>query len=130
MTTTNTTPKFTKATAFSIALELVNQSSHPDKALVAEKLSKELEQLAKKSGSQSGKMTKAQEANLALAHEMADWMEPGKGYTISEISKTCPAVMGATPQKIRPLLTLLIQSKVVERTEAKGKPIFTKVEEE
>lgn len=124
------TNKMTKATAFAIALEMVNNSEHPDKVLVAEKIAKEIESLAKKSGG-SGKPTKAQEANLAMAHDMADWMEVGKGYTISELSKSCPAVLGATPQKIRPLLTTLIKENVVERTEDKGgKPIFTRVAED
>ena len=126
----NTEKKMTKATAFAIALELVNQSAHPDKVEVAAKISKEIEQLSKKS-SGSGKPTKAQEANAVLAQEMLDWMEADHAYTISEISKECPAVLGATPQKIRPLLTSLIKTNAVERTEGKGgKPLFTKVVED
>ena len=53
-----------------------------------------------------------------------------RSYSISELSKNCPAVLGATPQKIRPLLTGLIKSNAVVRTEEKGKPLFTKVDEE
>lgn len=131
MTTTTTTTKITKASAFAIALELVNQSNHPDKALVAEKIAKEIEQLSKKSASGSGKLTKAQEANLALAQEVLAWMEANHPYSIADLSKNCPAILGATPQKIRPLLSGLIQTKAVERTEGKGgKPIFTKVVED
>ena len=127
---TMTEKKMTKATAFTIALELVNQSDLPNKAEVAEKISKEIENLSKKN-SGSGKPTKAQEANNVMAQEMLDWMEADHPYTISELSKECPAVMGATPQKIRPLLTGLIKANAVERTEGKGgKPIFTKVVED
>lgn len=127
---TMTEKKMTKATAFTIALELVNQSDLPNKAEVAEKISKEIENLSKKN-SGSGKPTKAQEANNVMAQEMLDWMEADHPYTISELSKECPAVLGATPQKIRPLLTGLIKANAVERTKGKGgKPIFTKVVED
>ena len=125
------TTKMTKATAFAIALELVENSTLENKAEVAAKISKEIENIQKKSASDSGKLTKAQQANALIAQEMAEWMEPGHPYTITELSKNCPAVLGVNPQKIRPLLSGLIQSKVVERTEGKGgKPIFTKVVEE
>lgn len=130
MTTTTTTTKITNKSALEIALALVLESAHPDKDVVAEKLQKQIVSLEKKSAKTSGEPTKAQKANMALADQIADWMEPNKAYSISEISKTCPAVLGATPQKIRPLLTLLIADKVVERSEDKGKPMFTKVVED
>ena len=129
MTTTTTTTKITNKSALEIALAMVLESAHPDKDVVAEKLQKQIASLEKKSTKTSGEPTKAQKANMALADQIADWMEPAKAYSISEISKNCPAVLGATPQKIRPLLTLLIADKVVERSEDKGKPMFTKVAE-
>ena len=121
-----TTNKMTKASAFSIALELVNQSTHPDKVLVAEKIAKEIENLGKKN-SNSGKPTKAQQENAVLAQNLAEFMadQPDRLFSITELSKECPAVLGANPQKIRPLLTALIKSGQVERTEGKGgKPLF------
>ena len=126
MATTNTTPKFTKAMAFAIALEALSASNHPQAEEAKAKIIKEIENLAKKSGSSSGKLTKAQEANIALAEGVAEYMadQPARLFSISELSKECPAVLGATPQKIRPLLTSLIQQKRVERTEQKGKPVF------
>jgi hypothetical protein len=129
MTTTTTTTKITNKSALEIALAMVLESAHPEKELVAEKLTKQIASLEKKSAKTSGEPTKAQKENMALADQIAGWMESGKAYSISEISKTCPAVLGATPQKIRPLLTLLIADKVVERSEDKGKPMFTKVAE-
>ena len=124
------TTKMTNKTALEIALSMILESTHPDKDAVAEKLQKQIASLEKKSAKTSGEPTKAQKANMVLADQIADWMEPAKAYSIAEISKTCPAVLGATPQKIRPLLTMLIQQKVVERSEEKGKPMFTKVVED
>ena len=84
-------------------------------------------EITQKKNAKTGEPTKAQKANLALAEQMLEWMEEDTPYTISELSKNCPAVLGATPQKIRPLLTGLISAKAVIRTEEKGKPMFTKI---
>ena len=122
--------EMTKVNALTIALELVEQSTHAEKEAVANKIRKEIENLSKKSAKASGELTKTQKDNLVLAGQMLDWMESNHAYSISELSKNCPAVLGATPQKIRPLLTGLIKSNAVVRTEEKGKPLFTKVDEE
>lgn len=122
--------EMTKVSALTIALELVENSAHAEKEAVANKIRKEIENLSKKSAKASGELTKTQKDNLVLAGQMLDWMESNHAYSISELSKNCPAVLGATPQKIRPLLTGLIKSNAVVRTEEKGKPLFTKVDEE
>ena len=122
--------EMTKVSALTIALELVENSAHAEKEAVANKIRKEIENLSKKSAKASGELTKTQKDNLVLATQMLDWMESNHAYSISELSKNCPAVLGATPQKIRPLLTGLIKSNAVVRTEEKGKPLFTKVDEE
>ena len=122
--------EMTKVNALTIALELVEQSAHAEKEAVANKIRKEIENLSKKSAKASEELTKTQKDNLVLAGQMLDWMESNHAYSISELSKNCPAVLGATPQKIRPLLTGLIKSNAVIRTEEKGKPLFTKVDEE
>ena len=121
------TTKMTNKTALEIALALVSESAHPEKEAVAEKLTKQIASLEKKSAKTSTEPTKAQKANAVLAQQMYEWMEEDVPYTISQLSKECPAVLGANPQKIRPLLSGLIESKAVVRTEEKGKPIFTKV---
>ena len=121
------TTKMTNKTALEIALALVSESAHPEKEAVAEKLTKQIASLEKKSAKTSTEPTKAQKANAILAQQMYEWMEEDVPYTISQLSKECPAVLGANPQKIRPLLSGLIESKAVIRTEEKGKPIFTKV---
>lgn len=122
--------KMTKVNALTIALALVEDSTHAEKDAVAEKIRKEIENLAKKSAKASGEPTKVQKANIALAEQMWEWMETDHAYSIGELSKECPAVLGANPQKIRPLLTGLMKKGVVVRTEKKGKPLFTKVDEE
>ena len=115
----------TNKTALETAISILSADNAHDE--VVAKLQKMLESLEKKSSKTSSEPTKAQKANLALAEQMLEWMEEDTPYTISELSKNCPAVLGATPQKIRPLLTGLISAKAVVRTEEKGKPIFTKV---
>ena len=130
MATEKKNEKMTKVNALTIALALVEDSTHAEKDAVAEKIRKEIENLAKKSTKASGEPTKVQKANIALADQMWDWMEADHAYSIGELSKECPAVLGATPQKIRPLLTGLMKKGVVVRTEEKGKPLFTKVDEE
>ena len=120
------TTKMTKAQAFAIALEALNQFSHPQVEEAKAKIVKEIENISKKSSKASDTPTKAQQANAVLADGIAEFMagQPNRLFTIGELSKECPAVMGATPQKIRPLLTNLISQKRVERTEEKGKPMF------
>lgn len=130
MATEKKNEKMTKVNALTIALALVEESTHAEKEAVAEKIRKEIENLAKKSAKASGEPTKVQKANLEIAEQMLEWMEIDHPYSIGELSKNCPAVLGATPQKIRPLLTGLIKSNAVVRTEEKGKPLFTKVNED
>ena len=120
------TTKMTNKVAFELAISALSASSLPDKDEAIAKIAKAIEQLDKKSAKSSTEPTKAQKANAVLAEGLAEFMaeQPDRLFTISELSKECPAVMGATPQKIRPLLTGLISQKRVERTEEKGKPMF------
>lgn len=121
--------KVTNKSALEVALGLVLASDHPDKVLVAEKLQKQIDSLEKKSANSSGKLTKVQEANLALADQIASYMEPEVEYSISSLSKSCSAVKGETPQKIRPLLQILMDKGLITRSLNKGKPVFVKVVE-
>ena len=126
MATTNTTPKFTKATAFSIALELVNQSNHPDKALVAEKLSKELENLSKKK-SGSGKLTAKQTANLGLGEALVEFLRenPNQMFTIGELMKSVPGLPeDVSNQKMTSLFRLDSVKPYYRREMVKGKAYF------
>ncbi len=125
------TAKMTKAVAFALAIKALETTNFPERDEAIAKLAKEIENVSKKN-SGSGKMTKAQEANAVLANSVAEFMAENRTrlFTIAELSKECPAVLGMTPQKIRPLLSSLIKSNLVERTEVKGKPVFQFVGEE
>jgi hypothetical protein len=122
--------KVTNKSALEVALGLVLASDHPDKALVAEKLQKQIDSLEKKSANSSGKLTKVQEANLVLADQIASYMELEVEYSISSLSKSCSAVKGENPQKIRPLLQILMDKGLVVRSLNKGRPVFVKVVED
>ena len=126
------TTKMTNKTAFEMAIIALRSSTLENKDEAIAKVAKAIEQLEKKSAKSSGEPTKAQKANAVLAEGLAEFMaeQPDRLFTISELSKECPAVQGATPQKIRPLLTSLIQQKRVERTEEKGKPLFQFIDSE
>lgn len=94
--------------------------------MIAEAMTHEIGLLSKKNSGNSGKLTKLQEANVALADQIFDWMDYEKSYSVSDFSKGCPAVAGENPQKIRPLLGILMDSGKVKREEVKGKPMFTR----
>ena len=126
------TTKMTNKVAFEMAITALTASDLANKDEAIAKIAKAIEQLDKKSSKASTEPTKAQKANAVLAEGIAEFMaeQPDRLFTVSELSKECPAVMGATPQKIRPLLTSLIGQKRVERTEEKGKPLFQFVGDE
>ena len=120
-----TTKNMTKAVAFALAIEALNASNLENRDEAVAKIAKEIENLSKKN-SKSGAPTKAQIENAELARGIVEFMsaQPNRLFSIAELSKECPAVMGKTPQKIRPLLSALIKENLVERTEEKGKPMF------
>ena len=120
------TTKMTNKVAFEMAISALQASNLPNKDEAIAKVAKAIEQIEKKSSKSSGTPTKAQQANAVLAEQVAEFMadQSDRLFSISELSKECPAVLGANPQKIRPLLSGLIEQKRVERTEVKGKPMF------
>lgn len=83
--------KMTKVSAFTIALELVENSAHPDKVAVAEKIAKEIENLSKKS-SGNGKPTAKQTANMALGEKVIAFLRehPTERFTVTELLKQVP----------------------------------------
>lgn len=126
MATTTKTPKMTKASAFAIALELVNQSAHPDKVAVAEKISKEIENLSKKN-SGTGKPTAKQTANLGLGEMVVAHLRanPTRMYTVTELMKS---IEGLPPEITNQRMTALFRLDSVKpyftRTMDKGKAYF------
>ncbi len=120
------TTKMTKASAFSIALALVEQSNHPDKVAVAEKIAKEIENISKKSAG-SGKPTAKQTANLGLgelvvAHLRAN---PNQMFTVTELMKSVEGLPAEiTNQKLTAILRLESVKPFLSRTMDKGKAYF------
>jgi hypothetical protein len=95
--------------------------------MVVEAMNHEVGLLTKKH-SDSGKLTKLQEANLKLTEQLYNGMEMNRAYSVSEIIKTVPGMGDFTPSKVRPLLTPLMDAGKVVREEVKGRPLFTKVQ--
>lgn len=128
MATTNA--KMTKATAFAIALELVNQSNHPEKALVMEKISKEIENLQKKN-SKSGKPTAKQIANAGLGEALVSFLREHSTqmFTVSELMKSVPNLPeDISNQKMTGLFRLESVKPYYRREMVKGKAYFQYVE--
>ena len=126
MATTNTTTKMTKAAAFAIALELVEQSNHPDKNEVAAKITNELAQLSKKN-SKSGKPTAKQTANMGLGELVVQYLadHPTEKFTITELMKSVPGLPAEiTNQKLTGLFRLESVKPHFTRTMDKGKAYF------
>lgn len=124
---TMTEKKMTKATAFTIALELVNQSDLPNKAEVAEKISKEIENLSKKN-SKSGKPTAKQVANMGLGEIVVDFLRENADskYTITELMKQVPGLPAEiTNQKLTSIFRLDAVKPFVNREMEKGKAYFS-----
>lgn len=127
---TTTEKKMTKATAFAIARELVEQSNHPDKVEVMEKLAKEIENLSKKN-SKSGKPTAKQTANMGLGELVVDYLRenPDQMFTITELMKKIPGLPEEiTNQKLTSIFRLDIVKPFIKREMVKGKAYFQYVE--
>ena len=68
--------------------------------------------------------TKAQKERMALAEMVFEAMEDGVCYGTAEIAGLVPALEGATPQKVTPLMKLLGERIVTEKV--KGKAVYKK----
>ena len=68
--------------------------------------------------------TKAQKERMALAEMVFEAMEDGVSYGTAEIAGLVPALEGATPQKVTPLMKLLGERIITEKV--KGKAVYKK----
>ena len=129
----NTEKKMTRATAFAIALELVNQSEHPDKVEVAAKISKEIENLENKKSAPSKAQVAKQTANVGLGETVLDFLRenPGKSFTVSEMLKEVPNLPAEiTNQKMTYILRMDAVKPFISKEMVKGKAMYSyKVEE-
>jgi hypothetical protein len=118
--------KMTKAVAFELAIKALNESELPDASEAVEKIRKEIENLAKKKSS-NGKPTKKQEANSALAEQVAVYMasHPNQMFTVTELVKGVPGLPAdMSTQRMTPLLTALVNDGSVSKSKDKGKSYY------
>jgi hypothetical protein len=117
----------TKVSAFTIALELINQSNHPQKAEAAEKVAKEIEQLSKKKSGNSAKQTAKQTANAELGEKVVAYLRanPNQMFTIGELMKNVPGLPeDISSQKMTSLFRLDNVRPFFRRDTVKGKSYF------
>ena len=128
MTNTKTT-KLTQRDHFNTLLSITEVAENP--VLVAF-IEHELELLDKKNAADR-KPTAVQVANEGLRDAILDFMEEGKGYTVSALIKQVPACAALSQSKVsailRPLLLVTAKGEtnpdgVLERYEEKGKAYF------
>jgi hypothetical protein len=118
--------KMTKAVAFQMAISALETSTDPKASEAIEKIAKEIENLAKKK-SGNGKPTKKQEANSALAEQVAVYMasHPNQMFTVTELVKGVPGLPAdMSTQKMTPLLTALVNENKVSKSKDKGKSMY------
>ena len=122
---TNTEKKMTKATAWAIVKEIVENSNHPKSAELVDKIDNELNLLAKKNSAEK-KPTAQQVANDGIKTAIVEGMEPNRLYTVTEIIKSIPACAELTNQRVSALLRGLVETGAVVRTEDKRKAYFSR----
>ncbi len=117
------TTKMTKATAWGIVKDIVENSNHPQTAELVAKIDNELALLAKKNSTEK-KPTAQQTANVGIMSAIVEGMEPNRLYTVTEIIKSIPACADLTNQRVSALLRQLVEGGKVKRTEDKRKAYF------
>ena len=115
--------KITKRESFTEIAEILKGLG---KERLAGVMEHELELLAKKNASGSGKMTETQKINegikTAIVESLAD--NPDRIYTITEMIKEFECCKPYTNQKISALLKQLVTDGKVEKVEDKRKSYF------
>ena len=102
-------------------------NGEPCEGEVAERLTALRESVAKRASRKAGP-TKAQIANAEIGEAVASAMEQGAVYTIADVSALVPALAGATPQKVGPILRRLRDAGRLTETKVKGKVVYSLAE--
>ena len=115
--------KMTKREKFELLANLADVKANP---MLSEFVAHELELLAKKNASGTGKMTATQVANEGIKAEILDGLanEPNRMFTISEMQKAIPCCAELSNQRISALIRQLVADGKVERIEDKRKAFF------
>lgn len=96
----------------------------PIEGEVAERLEALKASLEKRASRKPNGPTKAQKANAELAEAIFGAMVDGEVYGTSDIAGLVPALEGANPQKITPLMKSLVASGRVVAEKVKGKATY------
>lgn len=115
--------KMTKREKFEMLAKIAEVKANP---MLAEFIEHELELLAKKNASGSGKLTAVQVANNGIKEEILECMakEPNRLFTISEMMKLFPCCAELSNQRVSALVRQLKEDGKVERLEEKRKAVF------
>ena len=115
--------KLTKREKFEMIAKIEAVASNP---ILAEFVEHELDLLAKKNASSSGKMTATQKANEEIKEKILENMslEPNRLFSISEMLKVFPCCVDLSNQKLSALIRQLVDDNKVERIEEKRKAYF------
>lgn len=118
-----TEKKITKREKFEMLAKIEAVAKNP---MLVEFIEHELELLAKKSASGTGKLTATQKENenvkSAILEEMSN--EPNRLFSVSEMIKLFPACNELSLPKVTALVTQLAKADLVERIEEKRKAYF------
>ena len=115
--------KMTKREKFEMLAKIAEVKAN---SILAEFIEHELELLAKKNASGSGKLTETQKVNEGIKEEIVKSLtvDPERLYTITEMLKEFECCKPYTNQKISALLKQLVTDGKVEKIEDKRKSYF------
>jgi hypothetical protein len=115
--------KLTKREKFEMIAKITEVAENP---ILAEFVEHELDLLAKKNASGSGKLTATQKANEELKNAIVEEMsnEPNRLFSISEMIKCFECCNDLSLPKVTALVTQLAKADLVERVEEKRKAYF------
>lgn len=115
--------KLTKREKFEMLAKIAEVAENP---ILAEFIEHELELLAKKNASGSGKMTASQKANEELKNSILEEMalEPNRLFSITEMIKCFECCHELTLPKVTSMVTQLVKNGSVKRVEEKRKAYF------
>lgn len=115
--------KLTKREKFEMLAKIEEVANDP---ILAEFVEHELDLLAKKNASGSGKQTATQKANEGLKSAILEEMskEPNRLYSISEMIKVFPCCNDLSLPKVTAVVTQMFKAEQVARIEEKRKAYF------
>lgn len=113
--------KLTKRDHFNTLLTI---SAVAENAVLVDFINHELELLDKKNSAER-KPTAKQNENAVLKAAIADEMESGVSYTISDMLKSLPSCADLTNQRVSAVVRQMVAEGTVVRTEEKRKAYFS-----